>query len=138
MREESNASNLPDTTSDPASMVDVNDPARSLSVIVEPEGILVSGDRDSVDAYLDRIRGVAGDALSVIGVNGKSLADVSAIATSVSAVAAQAGDFVKISPASKTLLTTHRFSLGTMATTLPRLRTPQGSSGDRSSGTRSH
>ena len=112
MREESNASNLPDTTSDPASTVDVNSPARSLSVIVEPEGILVSGDRDSVDAYLDRIRDVAGDSLSVIGVSGTSLADIGAIATSVGAIAAQAGDFVKISPASKTLLATHRILPG--------------------------
>jgi len=112
MRDESNAPNLPDTTSDAASTVAVNSPARSLSVIVEPEGILVSGDRDSVDAYLARIRGVAGDGLSVIGVSRKSLADIGAIATSVGAIAAQAGDFVKISPASKTLLATHRILPG--------------------------
>lgn len=129
MRDESNTSNLPDTTSDPSSMLGVNRPASGLSVVVEPEGILVSGDRDRVDAYLDRIRSVAGDALSVIGVSGKSLADVSAIATSVGGVAAQTGDFVKISPASKTLLATHRilpgndgYNLATVADTSGKFR----------------
>jgi len=112
MRDESDTPNLPDTTSDPLSMLDVNSPTRGLSVIVEPEGILVSGDRDRVNAYLDQIRDVAGDALSVVGVSGKSLVDVSAIAATVGAVAAQAGDFVKISPASKALLATHRILPG--------------------------
>lgn len=78
---------------------------KELSVAVEPEGLLVCGDRDIVAGYLERIKDVAGSGVRVAGIDKKSLADLAAVGASLGALTAQTGgDLVRLSPSSMELL----------------------------------
>lgn len=79
--------------------------SKELSVAVEPEGLLVCGDRDVVAGYLERIKDVAGSGVRVAGIDKKSLADLAAVGASIGALTAQTGgDLVRLSPGSMELL----------------------------------
>ncbi|MFM1723920.1 hypothetical protein ABEU20_002493 [Rhodococcus sp. PAM 2766] len=75
-----------------------------LAVAVSSDGVLVSGDPEQVSTYVDRLRDAAAGAVSVAGVDRRSLADMGAAVAAVSAVAAQSGEFVRLSPSSMDLL----------------------------------
>ncbi|MBM4588397.1 hypothetical protein GS507_09325 [Rhodococcus hoagii] len=75
-----------------------------LAVAVSSDGVLVSGDPEQVSTYVDRLRDAAAGAVSVAGVDRRSLADIGAAVAAVSAVAAQSGEFVRLSPSSMELL----------------------------------
>ncbi|RVW05988.1 hypothetical protein [Rhodococcus spongiicola] len=78
--------------------------AGDLAVVVSSDGVLVSGDPDHVSGYVDRMRAAVKGAVSVAGADRRSLADIGALAAGVAAIAAQAGDFVRLSPDSMKLL----------------------------------
>lgn len=87
---------------------------KELSVAVEPEGLLVCGDRDIVAGYLERIKDVAGSGVRVAGIDKKSLADLAAVGASIGALTAQTGgDLVRLSPASMELLKNFNIVPGT-------------------------
>lgn len=75
-----------------------------LAVAVSSDGVLVSGDPEQVSTYVDRLRDAAAGAVSVAGVDRRSLADMGAAVAAVSALAAQSGEFVRLSPSSMELL----------------------------------
>lgn len=74
------------------------DPSTELAVSVEPEGVLVAGDRSLVGEYLERVKDLAGDATEVIGLNRSSIANGGAVGAGVLSVAMQHGQFVRLSP----------------------------------------
>ncbi|MGG7100888.1 hypothetical protein [Rhodococcus sp. 24CO] len=94
--------------SDAMEVVDSNSPGNELAVSVEPEGILVAGDPNVVAGYLARLTDLAGEALAVSGVSKTSMANVAAAAVGVKAIAAQAGQFVRLSPDSVQALKTYK------------------------------
>ena len=102
----------PNIESSPASdameVVDIRVSGNELAVSVEPEGILVAGDPDVVAGYLARLTDLAGEALAVSGVSKTSMANVAAAAVGVKAIAAQAGQFVRLSPDSIQALKTYK------------------------------
>ena len=83
-------------------------PGNELAVSVEPEGILVAGKPEVVAGYLARLTDLAGEALDVSGVSKTSMANVAAAAVGVKAIAAQAGQFVRLSPDSVQALKTYK------------------------------
>lgn len=83
-------------------------PGNELAVSVEPEGILVAGNPEVVAGYLARLTDLAGEALDVSGVSKTSMANVAAAAVGVKAIAAQAGQFVRLSPDSVQALKTYK------------------------------
>ena len=87
-------------------------PGNELAVSVEPEGILVAGNPEVVAGYLARLTDLAGEALDVSGVSKTSMANVAAAAVGVKAIAAQAGQFVRLSPDSVQALKTYKVMPG--------------------------
>ncbi|WP_371714763.1 hypothetical protein [Rhodococcus qingshengii] len=87
-------------------------PGNELAVSVEPEGILVAGNPEVVAGYLARLTDIAGEALDVSGVSKTSMANVAAAAVGVKAIAAQAGQFVRLSPDSVQALKTYKVMPG--------------------------
>ncbi|MFF8703604.1 hypothetical protein ACH4NS_37285 [Streptomyces mutabilis] len=83
-------------------------PGSELAVSVEPEGILVAGDPEVVAGYLARLTDLAGEALDVSGVSTTSMANVAAAAVGAKSIAAQAGQFVRLSPNSVQALKTYK------------------------------
>ncbi|MEV3945835.1 hypothetical protein ACH49M_32265, partial [Rhodococcus qingshengii] len=83
-------------------------PGSELAVSVEPEGILVAGDPEVVAGYLARLTDLAGEALDVSGVSTTSMANVAAAAVGAKSIAAQAGQFVRLSPDSVQALKTYK------------------------------
>ncbi|WP_234801761.1 type 1 glutamine amidotransferase family protein [Mycolicibacterium conceptionense] len=49
-------------------------------VAVQPEGLLVAGDPTEIEAYVDRIRGAAGHAIGVMGVDKAALGNATGLA----------------------------------------------------------
>ncbi|WP_346343434.1 hypothetical protein [Rhodococcus sp. MS16] len=107
----SSSSSPSDFTRPGTAALDVSDstgPGNELAVSVEPEGILVAGDPEVVAGYLARLTDLAGEALAVSGVSKTSMANVAAAAVGVKAIAAQAGQFVRLSPDSVQALKTYK------------------------------
>ncbi|GAB2660936.1 hypothetical protein GCM10027068_46250 [Prescottella soli] len=75
-----------------------------LAVVISSDSVLVSGDPEHVSTYVDRLRDAAAGAVSVAGVDRRSLADLGAAVAGVAAMATQSGEFVRLSPRSMDLL----------------------------------
>ncbi|MFZ2176661.1 MAG: hypothetical protein WAW17_21985 [Rhodococcus sp. (in: high G+C Gram-positive bacteria)] len=95
-------------TAAPIEGVDGDAHDTELAVSLDEEGLLVSGDPVVVARYLARIKSLAGEAIEVSGITSSSAADAGAIAAGVLSTAAQAGEFVRMSPKSIQALRTHR------------------------------
>lgn len=76
------------------------------AVVLDEDGVLVVGDDENVRSYISGLTSLAKDAVSVAGVSKKSVADGAALATAAAGMAASAGQYVKLSPASMDLLRT--------------------------------
>ncbi|MGW6694936.1 hypothetical protein ACWF62_14310 [Rhodococcus sp. NPDC054953] len=75
-------------------------------LVVDDGGILVTGDQEFVSKYVDRLKAIASDAVSVADLSGKNVADIAAIGGAAAALhaGAAAGEFVRISQRSMDLI----------------------------------
>ena len=71
-----------------------------VAVSVQPEGLLVAGDPSEVEAYVERIRGVAGHAIGVAGVDKETLGNATDLAAGAAAFLGQSAKFVQLHPES--------------------------------------
>ncbi|WP_234787433.1 hypothetical protein [Mycolicibacter sinensis] len=67
-------------------------------VMEQPEGLLVGGDPEAVEAYLERLRESAGNAVQVAGLDKAALTNAAGLGVGVAAVLQQAGKFVQLHP----------------------------------------
>lgn len=81
------AANLPDPIAD-----------GEVVILEQPEGMLVGGDPDAVESYLQRLRESAGHAVHVIGVDKGSLGHATGLGVGIAAVLQQTGKFVQLHP----------------------------------------
>ncbi|EME22368.1 hypothetical protein [Rhodococcus triatomae] len=89
------------------------------ALVVEPDGVLVAGDPEFVASYVERLKSLASDAVSVADVSTQNVADVAAAAGAVAALAAGAGEFVRIAPHSMELIQNHNLVPGVPGFFLP-------------------
>ncbi|UNN05178.1 hypothetical protein [Rhodococcus opacus] len=75
-----------------------------LTVVVEPEGVLVAGDPTAVEGYLAKLRFNAVSAVEVAGIDSQAVAGTAALASGLAAVGAQHGTFVRLAPDSVELM----------------------------------
>jgi hypothetical protein len=64
---------------------------------VTQEGILVDGDAEAVESYIDKLRNGAGQLVDVAGVSKGAVGNLAGIAAGAAAVFAQSGQFVQLS-----------------------------------------
>ncbi len=74
--------------------------ADEVVVSVQSEGLLVAGDPEDVEAYLDRIRGKAQRAVDVMGIDKAALGNATGLAASATAFLGQSAKFVQLHPES--------------------------------------
>lgn len=67
-------------------------------VSVQPEGLLVGGDPEGVETYLQRVRELAGGAFDVAGIGTPSLGNATGIVTGVMSFLGESGKFVQLHP----------------------------------------
>lgn len=69
-----------------------------IAVCVQSEGVLVAGDPAEIDAYIDRIRGITGKTIDVIGADRASLGNAAGLAAGAAAFLGQSAKFVQLHP----------------------------------------
>lgn len=105
-------SELTQLTGGATSSID-DEPGTELALCVEPEGVLVCGNQSAVAKYIAELRGLATDALETADVSSTVLAHGAAAAAAGVSLAAQAGEFVRLSPATlQSLKTNHALPVG--------------------------
>lgn len=72
--------------------------AGDLDICVQTEGILVAGDPADIEAYVERIRGLAGNAVDVIGADKASLGNAAGLAAGAASFLGQSAKFVQLHP----------------------------------------
>lgn len=71
-----------------------------VAVSIQSEGLLVAGDPSEIQAYVERIRGVAGDVVGVMGVDQAALGNVTGLAAGAASFLGQSAKFVQLHPQS--------------------------------------
>ena len=71
-----------------------------LVVSVQPEGLLVAGDPAEIEAYVERIRGLAGSTIDVIGIDKAAVGNATGLAASAASFLGQSAKFVQLHPES--------------------------------------
>jgi hypothetical protein len=71
-----------------------------IAVSVQPEGLLVAGDPSEIEAYVERVRGVAGHAVAVMGVDKATLGNATGLAAGAASFLGQSAKFVQLHPES--------------------------------------
>ncbi|WP_036434477.1 type 1 glutamine amidotransferase family protein, partial [Mycolicibacterium mageritense] len=71
-----------------------------VAVSVQPEGLLVAGDPSEIEAYVERVRGVAGRAIGVMGVDKTTLGNATGLAAGAASFLGQSAKFVQLHPES--------------------------------------
>jgi len=82
-------------------------------VSLQPEGLIVGGDPEGVDSYLDRVRKLTGNAIEATGLNTMSLGNATGIAAGVTSLLGNAGRFVQLHPDSLKAIQEHNLIPGT-------------------------
>jgi hypothetical protein len=72
--------------------------AGEVVVALQPEGLLVGGDPEAIEPYLNRIREIAGQTIRVAGIDRSSLANSTGVLTSAASFLGQSGKFVQLHP----------------------------------------
>lgn len=95
---------------DPTKAIPADDSAEDLPAVipqggevvvaVQPEGLLVGGDPAEVEAYVERIRGSAGYAIDVLGIDKAMLGNTTGLAAGAAAFLGQSARFVQLHPES--------------------------------------
>lgn len=67
-------------------------------ISVQPEGLLVAGDPSEIEAYVERVRGVAGHAVAVIGIDKASVGNATGLAAGAVSFLGQSAKFVQLHP----------------------------------------
>lgn len=91
---------------------EMDGPSDHLAVLVEDEGVLVTGDRAAVDSWVAAARGVGAQALDATGLTTSRAADLAALGTAAASVVSLSGTYVRLSPASWELLKTSQLVPG--------------------------
>ncbi|GAA3043466.1 hypothetical protein GCM10010528_23800 [Gordonia defluvii] len=68
------------------------------AVVVDENGLLLTGDPEFVETYVNRLTAFAKDAYDVTDVSKKSLVDIAAAAAAVVGITASGGQYVRLSP----------------------------------------
>jgi hypothetical protein len=76
------------------------DDESEVAVSVQSEGLLLAGDPAEVEAYVDRIRGIAGHAIDVVGVDKATLGNATGLAAGAASFLGQSAKFVQLHPES--------------------------------------
>ncbi|BBX27426.1 hypothetical protein [Mycolicibacterium alvei] len=84
-----------------------------VAVSVQPEGLLVAGDPSEIEAYVDRIRGAAGNVVGVMGVDKTALGNVAGLAAGTASFLGQSAKFVQLHPESLKAIQKGRLIPGT-------------------------
>lgn len=71
-----------------------------LVVSVQPEGLMVAGDRSAIAAYIEQIQGFAGRAIDVVGVDKAMVGNATGLAAGAAAFLGQSARFVQLHPES--------------------------------------
>lgn len=69
-----------------------------IAISVQSEGLLVAGDPAEIEAYIDRIRNVAGHAVGVAGVDKAALGNATGLAAGAASFLGQSAKFVQLHP----------------------------------------
>lgn len=85
---------------EPGSLPAVNQRSGELTISVQSEGVLVAGDPTEIEAYVERIRGVVGQAVDVAGVDKASLGNATGLAAGAASFLGQSAKFVQLHPES--------------------------------------
>jgi hypothetical protein len=92
-------------------------PARAIDdeveIALQPEGLLVGGDPKAVEAYLSRLRTVAGKTMRVVGVDKTSVSNTAGLLAGAAAFMADSGKFVQLHPDSVNALRVGNWIPGT-------------------------
>lgn len=75
-----------------------------LVAVVEPEGLLVAGDDEAVQGFLEKLRFNVEGVLDVVGADTTSITGAAALAVSLKSIGAHHGTFVRLDPKSVELL----------------------------------
>ena len=95
------ADNIPSKHDPESSAIDPSPhgPVRGEVVLaLEPEGILLGGDPDAVQSYLNRIRQAAGRAIDIAEIDKASIENAGGIAAGLAAIFGRSGQFVQLHP----------------------------------------
>ncbi len=84
-----------------------------VEVSVQPGGLLVAGDPEAVEAYLSRLRTVAGKTMRVAGINKSSVSNAAGLLTGMAGILADSGKFVQLHPDSVNALRVGNWIPGT-------------------------
>src|SRR5690242_11328306 len=71
-----------------------------IAVSLQPEGLLVAGDEAEIDEYVQRIRGFAGHAVDVVGVDRAMLGNAAGLAAGAASFLGQSAKFIQLHPES--------------------------------------
>ncbi|BBZ79497.1 hypothetical protein MANY_48340 [Mycolicibacterium anyangense] len=101
---------MPDDTSD-----NLPAPADSeeVEVSVQPGGLVVSGEPEAVEAYLSRLRNVAGRTMQVTGINRSSIGNAAGLLAGMAGILADGGKYVRLHPDSVNALRVGNWIPGT-------------------------
>ncbi|MGB7361337.1 MAG: hypothetical protein WA944_26620 [Mycobacterium sp.] len=69
-----------------------------VDISVQAGGLVVSGDPEAVEAYLSRLRTVAGRTMQVTGINRSSVSNAAGLVTGMAGILADSGKYVRLHP----------------------------------------
>lgn len=69
-----------------------------VEVSVQPGGLVVAGDPEAVEAYLTRLRIVAGKTMRVAGIDKSSVANAAGLTAGIAGLLAESGKYVQLHP----------------------------------------
>jgi hypothetical protein len=84
-----------------------------VEVSVQPGGLVVSGEPDAVEAYLSRLRNVAGRTMQVTGINRSSIGNAAGLLAGMAGIRADSGKYVRLHPDSVNALRVGNWIPGT-------------------------
>lgn len=84
-----------------------------LAVLVEADGVLVTGDRTAVDSWVASLRGVATEAVDAADLSVSKVADLAAVGAAAASVVSLSGSYVRLSPDSLNLIRASKLVPGT-------------------------
>jgi hypothetical protein len=84
-----------------------------VEVSVQPGGLLVAGDPEAVEAYLSRLRTVAGKTMRVAGISKSSVSNAAGLLAGMAGILADSGKFVQLHPDSVNALRVGNWIPGT-------------------------
>ncbi|ETW22469.1 hypothetical protein [Mycobacterium gastri] len=84
-----------------------------VEVSVQPGGLLVAGDSEAVEAYLSRLRTVAGKTMRVAGITKSSVTNAAGLLAGMAGILADSGKFVQLHPDSVNALRVGNWIPGT-------------------------